>query len=158
MAYANAEVPFEKLVEVLAPSRDPSRNPLFQVAFAMRNMALAALALDEIEAGPLHVPIGTAKFDRTVMLREPAASCARAGPHCGDLFEQATVEAMARRFHRLLEGIAVDPEQRISQVDILDVPERARLLAVATGPRHTGHGERRHPLRAANGGHPTPSP
>ena len=133
-AYANQDVPFEKLVEVLAPPRDPSRNPLFQIAFAMLNTAPPELALDGIEARPLSVPIGTAKFDLTVMLRETGGAVHTSWTYCADLFERATIETMARRFHRLLEAIIRDPDQRIAQVSVLDEAERARLLAVSTGP------------------------
>ncbi|MGO4851163.1 AMP-binding protein, partial [Inquilinus sp. 2KB_12] len=48
--------------------------------------------------------------------------------HRPDLFDRATIEALARRLTRLLQAAAADPGQRIGSIDLLDPDERRTIL------------------------------
>src|SRR5256885_16817264 len=78
-AYAHQDVPFEKLVEELAPSRDLSRNPLFQVCFALQNTPDTVLALEGLQASRLALPTRHAKFDLTLTLSARASGLQEIG-------------------------------------------------------------------------------
>jgi len=135
-AYAHQDLPFERLVDALAPDRSLSRHPLFQVALAFQNIPLATWQLPGLAAQPLPAEpsAGADLFDLSVTLRE------RRGPDgvpagiegsvefSADLFEQATAEALAGRLVRVLEQVAADPGLRVSGVEVLDHAERRQIL------------------------------
>src|SRR5256885_7126722 len=127
-AYTHQDVPFEKLVEEFVSSRDLSRNPLFQVCFALQNTPDAVLALEGLQARRLALPTRHAKFDLTLTLSARASGLQASWEYCTDLFERATIERMAAHFQRLLEAIVADPGQRIGQFALLDAADRHRLL------------------------------
>jgi hypothetical protein len=62
-AYANQDIPFEKLVEVLRPDRYVGRLPLFQVWFALQNVPRTEFRLGGLELSSIDSHNGTAKFD-----------------------------------------------------------------------------------------------
>src|SRR5262249_1086096 len=67
-AFVHQEVPFEKLVEELAPERSRSHAPLFQVMFALQNQEMGGGGVPlggEVSLEPLGTGSGTAKFDLT---------------------------------------------------------------------------------------------
>ncbi|MFD5797636.1 amino acid adenylation domain-containing protein, partial [Streptomyces diastatochromogenes] len=139
-AFAHQDVPFERLVEELAPARSMGRHPLFQTVFTMQNNAQAVVDLPGVEASALStVADAAARFDLDVLLGEAFdAQGAPAGVYgtvigAADLFEAGSVERIAKRLVRVLELVAGDPGLRLSGVDVLDADERRRVLSEWNG-------------------------
>ncbi|PND48958.1 condensation domain-containing protein, partial [Rhodococcus sp. ENV425] len=107
-AFAHAEVPFERLVDVLAPERTQARTPLFQVMLAFQNIGDVALELPGLSVAQLPLDAGVAKFDLMVTILEGQAAGTDAGDlaveisYATDLFDAPTVAAVGDRFVRLL--------------------------------------------------------
>ncbi|HEX8339198.1 MAG TPA: condensation domain-containing protein, partial [Pyrinomonadaceae bacterium] len=104
-AFAHQDYPFVRLVEQLQPVRDPSRTPLFQVAFVLQKAhlrgseGLASFALGEegaradIEGLPLEsiaLEQRVTQFDLTLMVAEEEAGLAASLQYNTDLFDAAT--------------------------------------------------------------------
>src|SRR5580700_662990 len=127
-AYAHQEVPFEKLVEELAPERDLSRSPLFQVMLVLQNAPVEELELSGLRVEVEGVETGVAKFDVTMSLQEAEERIAGVLEYDTDLFDQGRMERMAGHFEKLLEGIVADPEGRVGELPLLTEGEREQLL------------------------------
>src|SRR5258708_16185879 len=99
-AYANQDLPFERLVEVLNPARSLSRHPLFQVMLGLQNDAEPALNLVELSGRPEPVAITSAKFDLSLdLVEQRAGDGAPQGingviEYASDLFGRVTVEEL----------------------------------------------------------------
>jgi Non-ribosomal peptide synthetase modules and related proteins len=70
LAYGHAELPFERLVEVLNPARSLSHHPLFQVMLAFQNNAAARFDVPGLATRFEPVATATAKFDLAVSVSE----------------------------------------------------------------------------------------
>ena len=127
-AYTHQDLPFEKLVEELAPERDMSRNPLFQVLFVLQNVPDAALAMEGVEVSSLPLESHSAKFDLALSVRESAQGLQTNWEYASDLFDAVTVKRMAQHFKRLLEAIVADPERPLSELPLFTEAEKHQLL------------------------------
>jgi amino acid adenylation domain-containing protein len=128
-AYANQEVPFEKLVEELQPERDLARTPVFQVMFVMQNNPIPALKMDGISMTPLIIEGATSKFDLTLSIMEEAEGKLSGWlEYNSDLFDRPMVERMMGHYNTLLRGIIGNPEEKISRFQILTDTEQYRIL------------------------------
>jgi len=127
-AFAHQEIPFEALVEALAPERSAGRTPLFQVMFALQNHAREAVRLGGIGAEPLEPAPIAAKFDLSLSLAEEAGALAGSLTFRAELFDAATAGRLLERWRILLEGVAADPDAALSRVPLLGAGERRRLL------------------------------
>ncbi len=127
-AYTHQDLPFEKLVEELAPPRDMSRNPMFDVMFALQNAPGTALALEGVEVSLLPLQRYSAKLDLTLVVQESAQGLQASWEYASDLFDAPTIDRMARHFQALLEAVVADPGQRIGELPLLTESERQRVL------------------------------
>ena len=133
-AQARQDVPFERLVEVLNPARSPARHPLFQVMIGDEGIGAVNWQLPGLRVTAEPVPDVAAKFDLTLGFRQhhdaggtPAGISAHF-EYAGDLFDPATVQALAGRLTRLLRQAAADPGRPVSQLGVLTAAERRRML------------------------------
>ncbi|WP_425303059.1 amino acid adenylation domain-containing protein, partial [Nocardia wallacei] len=132
-AFAHADVPFERLVELLDPPRSAARHPLFQVMLTFQNLAPADLRLPELTVSGVDAAPAPAKFDLQVTLTEradatgAAQGIAAAFTYATDLFDAATVRGFADRFLRVLAALA-EPEAAVGDIDLLTGEERERAL------------------------------
>ena len=128
-AYSHQELPFEKLVEELQPERRLSRSPLFQVMFDFQSIrpddSASALGLS-VETMKLWSPI--AKFDLTLGMSDIDGHVRGSIDYNTGLFERSTIERMLRHYSAILEAMVTNPEQRLSQLEMLSGSERQQLL------------------------------
>ena len=127
-AYANQEVPFEKLVDELQPERSMSHAPLFQVMFVLQNAPRAEFKLQGLTLTRMWTETKTSKFDLTLYATESAGNLKLAFEYNTDLFDEARIDRMLEHFRILLEGVVRKPETRIGALRILPTDERERLL------------------------------
>jgi amino acid adenylation domain-containing protein len=127
-AYAHQDLPFEKLVEELQPVRDLSRQPIFQVLFALQNMSRERLQLPGLQLSRTDAEHVTAKFDLSLYLQEAEHGWGGIVEYATELFERSTIERFVGHFQTLLAGIAAEPDCPVSGLPLLGKAERHRLL------------------------------
>src|SRR6185312_6588580 len=130
-AYAHQDLPFEKLVEELAPERSLSRTPLFQVLMVLQNtpapnLELSGLSLKQIEGEGRGA--GDFDFDLVLMLAEEPGRLRASLNYREELFEAAKIERLARHFVRVLEQVVEESVRPLGEIELLSEEEKRQLL------------------------------
>ena len=133
-AFANRDVPFERVVDALQPERSASRQPLFQVMLVLQNTPTVEMKLEGLKIKPEPIAWDTAKFDLTLNLGETYGISRNplgvegVFEYSSDLFDLQTVERMAEQLIRLLTLAVARPDAKIHELDILELEEKKHLL------------------------------
>ncbi|MBZ4423366.1 non-ribosomal peptide synthetase, partial [Myxococcus sp. RHSTA-1-4] len=127
-AYSHQELPFEKLVEELRVAREPGRNPLVQVLFALQNAPGSMLQLPGLDVAPMTLETRTARFDLFLALEEGPEGLSATFEYATALFAPRTVERMASHYARLLHALVQSPDAPAGLLDFLSPDERRQLL------------------------------
>ena len=135
-AYAHQDLPFEKLVEALAPQRDPSRNPLVQVIFSTPDLSPASLSLGPgMSTTKAEVETGTAKVDLSLFVQDGAGSFEGGfegdfevnAEYDSDRFDAVTVLRFLGHYRTLLMAAVAQPETPVADLVWDSDSERVQL-------------------------------
>jgi len=133
-AYAHQDVPFERVVEVVNPTRTLSHAPLAQVALILQNTGSATLELPGLDVSFEGEAEGAAKVDLAFNLSESRTAEGRPAGIGGllefaaDLFDPSTARLLTERLARLLADACAGPELPVSRLEVLSADERDALL------------------------------
>ncbi len=132
-AYANAEVPFDRLVEALRPERSPSIHPLFQVKVDFQNLPIEVPRPAGVAFAPYEIDFGRVHNDLTLAIVEAGEDLVLTFEYAVDLFEEATIAALAERYEMALAAVVADPEVRVGELvrRLREADRRRRLAAEA---------------------------
>ncbi|WP_433601928.1 amino acid adenylation domain-containing protein [Nocardia sp. CA-135953] len=134
-AFGNTDVPFERLVQVLNPTRSTAHHPIFQVSLSLQNFVEPVLELPGLRFEVEDFDRGASQFDLTLDLRERFTADGPDGvegvlTYATDLFDEATVAIFVDRWRRVLAAIVSDIDIRLADIDILAESERIELVPV----------------------------
>src|SRR5690606_11653953 len=141
-AFAHADVPFERLVEVLNPVRSTARNPLFQMGLSFQNLAEQAFELPGLSVSAVDFGAQLAKTDLHVTVFDgyaadgaPAEIVAEFG-YATDLFDESTVRGFVDRFLRVIDTVIADQTVPVGDIDLLAAEESERILRAWNDTAH----------------------
>ena len=122
-AYVHQDVPFEKLVEELAPERAATYTPIFQVMLAFEDLPKSSLPMTDLQFTPFKAESETAKFDLTMVLVAAGPFITGTLEYSTDLYDAPTIEKMLGHYHRLLTSIVSSPDSPINALEMLSEEE-----------------------------------
>ncbi|MFI9531591.1 condensation domain-containing protein, partial [Micromonospora rosaria] len=137
-AHTNQDLPFDHLVEELAPTRDLSRNPIVQNWFDLFTPD-TGLSLEGLRVEPFTVDSVTTRFDVELHCASGPTGLDCQLIYARDLFDHATMRRLATHYQQLLRSIISDPDQPCSRLNLIPPDELAHLTAPTTPtsrPRH----------------------
>lgn len=132
-AFSNQDLPFENIVELLAPPRHRGRHPLFGVMLVLQNLPGGPLLLPGISIEAEEIEMGVSKFDLTLQVTPSSGALNCVIEYNADLFERSTVEQIASRFALGCVALVENPQARLSQLAVESEAELSRRRAHERG-------------------------
>jgi amino acid adenylation domain-containing protein len=127
-AHEHSDLPFEKLVAELKPTRTASYAPLFQVVFALDQVRGPTAKFAGLSTELLPLQTASANYDLFVTVTEDGQEIQAAFNYATDLFDEATVSRLAGHLGTLLQGAAAHPDWPIGKLPLLSEQESQQLL------------------------------
>nr|WP_295871847.1 non-ribosomal peptide synthetase [uncultured Chitinophaga sp.] len=120
--------PYEMLIDALKPDRDVSRNPLFDVMFSYNAAEPVSREMPGVTMEHFPLERSVAMFDLTLTATESNNRIILDLEFCSSLFRKEKVQKIAGYFRELVAAVLVNPDEKISALEMLPAAERYQLL------------------------------
>ncbi len=127
-ARENGQVGFQKVVSAVAPVRDPSRPPLFQILFALRQGPTAIIEVPGLVLTPVELVLPFVSYDLIVIIDRLDSGLLLQFEYNRDLFEPHMMAALLRHWEVLLRAALLNPRTSVSKLPLLGAEERRQIL------------------------------
>ncbi|MFW0784017.1 amino acid adenylation domain-containing protein [Gordonia sp. CPCC 206044] len=132
-AMAHADIPFERVVEAVAPERSAAHTPLFQVSLTMHPGQAQILDSLTESAEFLDARVPSAKFDLSLTVTDQVRGSGYdlELSYASDIFDEQSVQRCVRQLITVLRGMIAGPDRPIAALDLLDAAEVEALTVPA---------------------------
>jgi amino acid adenylation domain-containing protein len=132
-AYEHQDVPFERLVEDLQPTRDMSRNALAQVTFQIQNAPAATREKPDGLDLVVRVDRATAIFDMAFSLWETKQGLVGGIEFATDVFDASRVSQLVSSLRCVLQAVTGNDTLRLGALPLATSKQYAAHLAMLCG-------------------------
>jgi hypothetical protein len=131
-AYANQQVPFDRVVEHLAPDRSAGRVPLVNVMIEYSDVAREPVDLGDLRIEPLPLASLPVPVDLVLTIRKDGGTEHAIWQFNSEHLTAGTIEVMQRHFAALLEQLAAgEPLTAVRQGELAMAEDRPSTPEVA---------------------------
>lgn len=128
-AFEHQHATFLDIVRTLAVERSTSHDPVFQVFFILQDDFRAGVALPGLDIAMRPVRMDTSKLDLTLYITQRADGALTAAfEYRTDIFEHATIAAMAENFAHLVGEVLESADAPVGRLAMLAPAQRRRLV------------------------------
>jgi amino acid adenylation domain-containing protein len=119
-AYAHQDLPFDRLVQELQPSRQSHQTSLFQVLLVMDNVPTLELKLPGLTITAIEEVDSYAKFDLVLFIAETESGMVGNWQYNSDLFDTKIIAKLSNHYVTLLQNIVLQPDTRINNLEMIN--------------------------------------
>ncbi|HET9893411.1 MAG TPA: amino acid adenylation domain-containing protein, partial [Streptosporangiaceae bacterium] len=125
-AFDHQQAPFDRLAAELATDHDLSRNPLYQVLFALQNVPEASLVVPGLQIETLPATEAHAQCDLSLRFTERGGELTGLIDYDLDLFREDTIDRLTGHLLAVLDQISSDPGG--GRLSLLSPAERDQVV------------------------------
>jgi len=128
-AYAHQDIPFERVIAELSPTRSLSNSPFVQIMIGLQNFQQSTAELKGLELSPIHVADPVARCDLYLSLVEAEQTLSASIAYDVELFNAVTIARMLRQLEAILRRITTNPDVSLhALIAMLDEEDRQQRI------------------------------